>query len=81
MMKECAVYFPSGINVIALKLGVMVHAYNPSTWETEARAYNLSLSPAWATISLLLYYYYIIFEALSQIKVLNYYNYRPQKSD
>jgi hypothetical protein len=31
-----------------IKLGVVVHAFNPSTWEAEAGGF-LSLRPAWST--------------------------------
>ena len=33
---------------IDFKLGVMVHAFNPSTWEAEAGGFQSS-RPAWST--------------------------------
>jgi hypothetical protein len=33
---------------IDFKLGVMVHAFNPSTWEAEAGEFQSS-KPAWST--------------------------------
>jgi hypothetical protein len=36
------------VNLIALQHGVVVHAFNPSTWEAQAGGF-LSSRPAWAT--------------------------------
>jgi major histocompatibility complex class I len=40
---RCAVYF-----IEKMGLGVVAHAFNPSTWEAEAGEF-LSLRPAWST--------------------------------
>jgi major histocompatibility complex class I len=44
---EIMMYFGKAIRILFMP-GVVVHVFNPSTWEAEAGGF-LSLRPAWST--------------------------------
>jgi hypothetical protein len=48
ILKPHYIHYKDNLKLITLRPGVVVHAFNPSTWEAEAGGF-LSSRPAWST--------------------------------